>query len=118
MKEIRENLEVLKTETAKLDNNDITLKIIETIDMLTDKVEEVLVNQEAIEENIKFIDTDISGIQEELFEEVSFEDLEEIEDEYEEIKCRHCGKPIFIEKSATETNEKIKCPYCGENILK
>ncbi|WP_297633473.1 CD1247 N-terminal domain-containing protein [uncultured Clostridium sp.] len=118
MKEIRKNLEILKTETAKLDNNDITLKIIETIDMLTDKVEEVLVNQEAIEENIKFIDTDISGIQEEIFEEVSFEDLEEIEDEYEEIKCRHCGKPIFIEKSATETNEKIKCPYCGENILK
>lgn len=118
MKEIRENLNLIKEEASKLENDNITLKLIDVINMLTDKVEELLVNQEAIEENIKFIDTDISGIQEELFEEVSFEDLEEIEDEYEEIKCKHCEKPIFVEKDVAQTNEKIKCPYCGENILR
>lgn len=118
MKEIRENLNLIKEEASKLENKDITLKLVDVINMLTDKVEEILVNQEAMEENIKFIDTDISGIQEELFEEVSFEDLEELEDEYEEIKCKHCEKPIFVEKHAVETNEKINCPYCGENILR
>lgn len=118
MKEIRDNLEILKKEANNMEENSTLLKLINVIDMLTEKVEEVIVNQETMEENIRFMDTDLSGIQEELFEEVSLEDLEEIEDEYEEINCKHCNKPIFIEKAATVNNQEIKCPYCKENILK
>ncbi|MGV3025773.1 CD1247 N-terminal domain-containing protein [Clostridium thermobutyricum] len=118
MKEIRENLEILKKEANNMEENSTLLKLINVIDLLTEKVEEVIVNQEAMEENIRFMDTDLSGIQEELFEEVSLEDLEEIEDEYEEVNCKHCNNPIFIEKSALTNNEDITCPYCKENILK
>ncbi|MGL5480109.1 MAG: CD1247 N-terminal domain-containing protein [Clostridium sp.] len=90
--------------------------LLEIIDGLSLKVEELTVNQEAIQENIQYMDDDLSGIQEELFEELSFEDLDDIEDEYVEITCNSCNKPIFIEKSAMNKNENIPCPYCGGNI--
>ena len=56
------------------------------------KVEEIIVKQEAIEENMEYIGDDLTDMREELFEEVSFNDLENLEDEYEEIHCPFCNK--------------------------
>ncbi len=81
------------------------------------KIEEVMVNEAVLSENLKYMDDDISEIQEELFEEVSLEELDEFESEYTEVSCNKCGKPIFIEASALE-EDNIPCPYCGENIVK
>ena len=61
-----------------------------------------------MQENLEYMDDDLSGIQEELFEEVSLEELTEIEDEYKEIKCAHCNKPVFVEASAIEENNNIR----------
>ena len=52
------------------------------------KVEEIIVKQEAIEENMEYIGDDLTDMREEMFEEVSFDDLENLEDEYEEIFWR------------------------------
>ena len=66
---------------------------------------------------MKYMDQDISGLQDELFEEVSVEDLEEMEDtEYKEIKCKECGKIIYIEESALKGSKELKCPYCNNKI--
>ena len=120
MEELRSKIEVLKDNLAEIENDeykkcfDNVYSILET---MTDKIEELVVNQETLEENFRFMDDDLSGIQDELFEEVSIDDLEDIEDEYTEIKCAHCNKPIFIEKSALSSDNEIPCPYCHKNII-
>ncbi|MGL4569703.1 MAG: CD1247 N-terminal domain-containing protein [Clostridium sp.] len=120
MNHIREEIQELNSCIDKVSNNEnkeILCKISSILNTLTSKVEEISVNQEIIEENLEYLDDDLSGIQDELFEEVSLEELNEIEEEYKEINCSHCNKPIFIEASALEENNDISCPYCGGNVI-
>ena len=57
------------------------------------------------------IASNIIGI---IYEEVSFDDLSSIEDEYVEIKCENCDKPLFVEQQALNNNSSIPCPFCGK----
>ena len=84
---------------------------------LSSKIEEISLKQDYLEENMEFMDNDLTDIQDELFEEVSFDDLNSIEDEYVEIKCKNCDKPLFVEQQALRNNSSIPCPFCG-NIAK
>ena len=121
MNNIKKEIQELNSCIDKIDNSenkDILNKISSIFNKLSDKIEELEINQETIQENLEYMDDDLSGIQDELFEEVSLEELTEIEDEYKEIKCIHCNKPIFIESSALEKNDNIPCPYCNKNIMK
>lgn len=120
MIEIQEVLEDLKEKISKVENKEykeIFSDINSLLESISDKVEETLVKQEAIEENIQFIDEDLTDLQEEFFEEVSVDDLEDFEDEYVEIECNKCNKPLFVEKDALENNENIPCPFCNENSI-
>ena len=81
---------------------------------LSSKVEEISLRQDYLEENMEFMDNDLTDIQDELFEEVSFDDLSSIEDEYVEIKCENCDKPLFVEQQALNNNSSIPCPFCGK----
>lgn len=81
-----------------------------------DRLEAVEVNVEALEENVEYLNSDLSEIQDDLFEEVTLEDLEDYDEEFEEVTCNNCGKPIFIEKDALISNKTIPCPLCGEAI--
>ena len=45
------------------------------LESLSSKVEEVILHQEYLEENMEYIGDDLNDIQDELFEEVSFDDL-------------------------------------------
>lgn len=122
MKNLKEKIFKLENyineiEEDKNKNKKVFLSLIDIINELNEKVEELTVNQETIQENIQYMDDDLSGIQEELFEELSFEELDSIEDKYIEIVCNCCNKPIFIEESALEKNKNIPCPYCGKNII-
>lgn len=117
MKNIKTKIEELNKTVEKIENAETKIVISQISDILkdlTNKVDEILVNEAVLAENFKYMDEDISGIQEELFEEVSLEYLDE-QDEYKEIKCKNCGKEIFTEESALENND-LKCPYCGEKI--
>lgn len=116
-KEIQElNSFIKELETDK--DKEILSKVFNILNDITDKIEELAINQETMQENLEYMDDDLSGIQEELFEEVSLEELTEIEDEYKEIKCSHCNKPVFVEASAIEENNNIPCPYCNNNMIK
>ncbi|MEQ8198688.1 MAG: CD1247 N-terminal domain-containing protein, partial [Clostridiaceae bacterium] len=96
------------------ENKDIIRSLLSLIEDLNDKIEEIQVNVETIQENVEFLDNDISEIQEDLFEEVSIEDLQDIDDDFKEVTCPQCNKPIFIESSAIESGVSIPCPFCGE----
>lgn len=120
MIEIQDILENLKEKVSKVEDEkykEIFYDINALLEVISSKVEETLVKQEAIEENIQFIDEDLTDLQEELFEEVSLEDLEDFEDEYVEIECSKCSKPLFVEKDALENNKNIPCPFCNENSI-
>lgn len=120
MIEIQEVLENLKYKVEKIENQEykeIFTDIGNLLGYISNKLEETVVKQESIEENIQFLDDDLTDLQEEFFEEVSLEDLEEFEDEYVEIECNECKKPLFIEKSALENNMSIPCPFCNKNSI-
>jgi DNA-directed RNA polymerase subunit RPC12/RpoP len=118
MKNLKNKIEELNIAISKVDDQnykELFSSVSEIIKDLSSKVEEAMVNQTALAENFKYMDQDISGIQEELFEEVSIEDLEELEDQYKEISCSNCGETIFIEESVMQTTT-INCPYCNSKI--
>lgn len=119
MKKLRSEIEGLKNNLSKIQNDeykDCFDKMFSILTIMSDKIEELTVNQEAIEENMKFMDDDLTDIQDELFEELSIDELNDMEDEYTEVNCVHCNKPIFIEQSALSSNDEIPCPYCHKNI--
>lgn len=119
MEELRKEIDNLKTSLSKVEDKEYKEcfdGIFSVLNTMSDKLEEMLVNQETMEEKMQYLDEDVSGIQDELFEEVSIDELNDIEDEYTEINCANCHKPIFIEKSALENNAQIPCPYCNKNI--
>lgn len=119
MKNIKDKINNLRKSIDKVQDDkykEIFNQFSNILDELNENVEEVMVNETVLAENFKYMNEDISGIQDELFEEVSIEDLEEMEEEYQEISCDNCGKSIYIEQSVLDKNEEIKCPYCNKLI--
>jgi len=119
MEQIKKELEQLKQSLDSIENDkyiDCFKRVTSILDNMGDKIEELIVNQEFLDENMRFMDSDLSNIQDEIFEEVSIDELNDIEDQYTEVNCAHCNKPIFIEQSALENNDEIPCPYCNNNI--
>jgi len=120
VKDIKDKIENLNANISKIkDENykELFNEVASILDGFSSKVQEIMVNEAALAENIKYMDDDISDIQEELFEEVSLEELDEIEEEFKEVSCKGCGKTIYIEASTLKGNKKIPCPYCDENII-
>jgi len=119
MEELRIEIEALKRSLSQIENNEYKKcfdGVFLILESMNQKIEELTINQENIEENIKFMDDDLTNIQDELFEELSIDELNDMEDEYTEVNCTHCNKPIFIEQSTLSNNNEIPCPYCNKNI--
>lgn len=120
MKEIKLKIEGIKEVISNVEDNkykDIFDNLLSIIEDMADTINEMDYRQESLEESIKYIDEDIIGLQDELFEEVSIEDLMELEEEYVEIKCKYCDKPLFIEKESIDNNKNIPCPFCNKEAI-
>ena len=116
MREIYTKIDKVKTKINEIEDEkyaDIFNSLSDILLDLSSQVEELNSRQEYLEENIEYIDNDLTDIQEELFEEVSFDDLNELEDEYVEIECEKCSKPLFVEQQSLKNNNAIPCPFCG-----
>ena len=119
MEELSNEIEELKSSLSKIENKEYKEcfdSVFSILEIMSQKIEELTINQETLEENVKFMDDDLTNIQDELFEEVSIDELNDMEDEYTEIICAHCHKPIFMEQSTLSKNDEIPCPYCNKNI--
>lgn len=119
VKEIKENIKNLQNSISKIEDKeykDLFENIENILSSLSKKVEELMTNQAVLADKLNCIDDDIVDLQDELFEEVSIEELEEMEDDYKEISCKNCGKPVYIESSTLEKESKIPCPYWWKNI--
>lgn len=84
---------------------------------LKDEVTEMKENMSNVNKNISYLNADISELQDQLFEEVSVEDLEDIEDSYDELECKNCGKKLYVEVEAIKNNKVLLCPNCNQNLL-
>jgi hypothetical protein len=94
MKELREKiskLSALISEDSNTDNRDFKVNVLDILSDICDEVEALQVNQENLTENIEFLNNDISDIQEDLFEDVSVDDLDCGDEKYVEITCNKCG---------------------------
>lgn len=112
LNEIKTQLsEIEDASTQKVLNN-----FYDVIEILSDKIDDLHIKQDSLEENIQYMDKDLTSLQDEVFEEISFEDLEDIEDEYIEVKCNKCDNPLFVEKDVYESKNEIPCPFCQETI--
>lgn len=116
MKEINNKIEEVNSLISKVKDDtykDIFNLLSGIILDLSNKIDNINIRQEYLEENMEYIGDDLTDIQDELFEEVSFDDLNELEDDYVEIKCNECGKPLFVEKQSVINNISIPCPFCN-----
>lgn len=109
------NLKTLVKENS-LDDKVFKEKILDLIEGLASKIEEIEVNIETLDENVSLINDDLSEVQDEIFEEVTFEELEEFEDDYVEVICDNCKKTLYVERSVLRNNEEIPCPYCNSKF--
>ncbi|MGL5245874.1 MAG: CD1247 N-terminal domain-containing protein, partial [Sarcina sp.] len=73
-------------------------------------------NVETIDETVTLLNDDLSGVQDELFEELTLEELEDHEEEYCEVVCENCNKTLYVEKEMLSGKEEIPCPYCNKNF--
>lgn len=120
MKDIKCKINSLKEDILSIEDEkykNIFDSLLSIVDDMADSLEEMDYKQESLEESLKYIDEDIIGLQDELFEEVSIEDLMEIEEEYVEINCKNCNKPLFIEKESLDNNKDIPCPFCNNEAI-
>ena len=73
MKEVRSKIEQLQEEISAIEDSkyqNIFNGLLSIIEDISDSIEEIDYKQDTLEENIKYIDEDIIGLQDELFEEV------------------------------------------------
>lgn len=120
MKDFNDKFESIKDEILSLEDNKykrIFNDILSLIEDMAYSMDEMTYKQESLEESVKYMDEDIIGLQDELFEEVSIDDLIEMEDEYLEINCKHCDKPLFVEKESINKNKIIPCPFCNNDAI-
>lgn len=120
MSNIKNAIETLRSSIKKVEEKeykDIFEGIFTLLDSLDQKIEEINERQNILEENMDYLDKDITGLQDELFEEVTIEDLIEMDDEFTEISCNNCKNKIFIEKDTIKNNKTIPCPFCKEKVI-
>lgn len=118
MKNIQNSILEMKKllENSSEVENSFNKQLLDLVENLVNKVEEIQVNMETLDENLSLINDDLSEVQDELFEEVTLEELDEYDDEYEEVICTYCDKPIYVEKSVIESDKDIPCPYCNKSF--
>ncbi|MDO4536240.1 MAG: hypothetical protein Q4B63_10590 [Clostridium perfringens] len=118
MEDIRSTILSIKSlaKEDSLDDKVFKEKILDLIEGLANKIEEIQVNIETLDENVSLINDDLSEVQDEIFEEVTFEELEEFEEDYLEVLCTNCKKTLYVEKSVLRNKEEIPCPYCNNRF--
>lgn len=120
MKNIKDKIENIKSNVINISDDkyeNIFNGILSVLDDMSEIIEDMNNRQDYLEENVQYIDEDLTGLQDELFEEVSIEDLIEMEDEYIEINCKSCNKPLFVEKESIDNNKSIPCPFCNKEAI-
>jgi len=88
----------------------ILLAMLDCLDEMTDKIDELEANQQDLTEQVDAIDLDLAEIEDELYEDYGDED--DFVGEFYEITCKECGDKLNIHEDALAI-ESLACPNCG-----
>jgi DNA-directed RNA polymerase subunit RPC12/RpoP len=92
----------------------VMLEVVNILDEMADKVEDIEDSQAQYEEYLDAINDDLNGI-EEFYDEYDESDCDL--DDFIELECPECSETVYVEEDMIETHECIKCPNCQSNIL-
>lgn len=106
MKGLLEAYKITKNSDKK--ENKIYLAILDALEEIGREINELKEQQNDLEEYVEKIDDDLA----ELEENMSGEE----EEDFEEIECPHCGEIIYIDDAMQDNSEELICPACNKKI--
>lgn len=68
-----------------------------------------------LEEYVDNIDEDLADVEELLYDE-DYDDINEEDDDFVEIKCSNCGETVYIDENILNNEKSITCPNCHNAI--
>lgn len=89
----------------------VLLALLDVLDEMADKIDELEANQLDLTEQVDAIDLDLSEIEDELYED--FE--EDFEGEFYDVTCPECGDEITVHKGVI-LREAVVCPCCEKKV--
>ncbi|MFS8524471.1 MAG: hypothetical protein FWJ83_06360 [Limnochordales bacterium] len=96
-------------------------KILEILDAVADRLDELELGQEEIEEYLEAIDADLADLEEEVLGDDFDDDDDGLDDDDEdahfvEMQCPNCGETVYFEEHFLFGEHEVACPECGRLI--
>lgn len=127
MSAIREKIAYLRGLLAGADlaGNDVQPhvvweKILEIFEAVADRIEELELGQEELEEYLEALDADLGDLEDEVHgHEHDYGDDDDDDDDahFVEMECPRCGETVYFEEDFLfDDGHEVSCPECGEII--
>lgn len=128
MAAVREKIAYLRglLEGADLASNDVNPrvvweKVLDIFDAVAERIEELELGQEELEEYLEALDADLGELEDEVHgHDHDYDDDEDEEDDdahFVEMECPRCGETVYFEEDFLFDDEhEVACPECGEII--
>jgi hypothetical protein len=125
---IREKIAYLRglLEGSELAGNEVNPRVVwekmlEIFDAVAERIEELEIGQEELEEYVEALDADLGDLEEEVHGHEQDYDEEDDEDEddahFVEMQCPRCGETVYFEEDFLfDDGHEVACPECGEII--
>ena len=90
------------------------LAIADVLGAMAEEIEEIQDTESELQDYLDAVDEDLCDVEEELYGEDC--ECEDIEDDFEEVKCPHCGEYVYVDKDLLVDNDEITCPSCHKAV--
>ncbi|MBR5224531.1 MAG: hypothetical protein IKV90_02575 [Clostridia bacterium] len=107
----------------------LILALIDTLEEFAQENEELCERLAELTEYVEEIDSDVSDMEEAIFEAAEDEDDEDDDYDYDddedeidddaliEYECPHCGTVVFFDEEAFDMEEEHLCPNCNRKVF-
>ena len=107
----------------------LILALIDTLEAFAQENEELNERLAELTEYVEEIDSDVSDMEEAIFDAAEEEDDEDDDEYYDddedeldddaliEYECPHCGTVVFFDEEAFDMEEEHLCPNCNRKVF-
>jgi formylmethanofuran dehydrogenase subunit E len=107
-------LEGMEIDTSAKEGK-ILAEIVAILNEVSEEIEILHEDDGDLEEYVDNIDEDLADVEELLYDE-DYDDLNEEDDDFIEIKCDNCGETVYIDENIMSNEKSITCPNCHNTI--
>ncbi|MGE5398406.1 MAG: CD1247 N-terminal domain-containing protein [Chitinophagales bacterium] len=88
------------------------VEMLEVLSQLANQMEEITENISDLQDYVESLDSDFCDLKSDFYDE------EDEDDEFVEVKCKHCGEDVYFESDVLEDEDVIEiiCPRCNEVV--